>query len=51
MIRRHAMFIGLLTVVVAIAPPRASAQTIEEVLKSKIDLWGEAALKQPEGPT
>ena len=47
MILRHAI---LLTLVV-ITSTLASAQTVEEALKSKLDLWGEAALKQPDGPT
>src|SRR5688500_7732648 len=54
MIRRPAISVALLAVVVATAAllsPRAGAQTIDEVLKSKTDLWGEAALKQPGGPT
>jgi hypothetical protein len=48
MIRPAAMFAVVLALLV---PQLASAQTVDEVLKSKIDLWGEAALKQPDGPT
>jgi hypothetical protein len=47
MIRPFAM----LAILLAALAPQASAQTVDEVLKSKIDLWGEAALKQPDGPT
>ena len=59
MIRRHAMTISVLAIVAPLgflvlvlgAATAARGQTIDEVLKSKVDLWGEAALKQPDGPT
>src|SRR5918993_256255 len=56
MTRRHAMPLGILALVflahaAPTAPSSARGQTIDEVLKSKTDLWGEAALKQPGGPT
>src|SRR5690348_17038172 len=50
MIRTHAM-LAVILAAVALAPISARAQTLDEVIKSKVDLWGEAALKQPEGPT
>src|SRR5688572_23404359 len=48
MIRRHAIVLVLLAIV---APPAAYGQTVDQVLESKVDLWGEVALKQPNGPT
>ena len=47
MIRPFAIFLAVLVLLA----PRAFAQTVDDVIKSKIDLWGEAALKQPDGPT
>src|SRR4051812_46246153 len=42
----------LLCVLLAVMIPAiAIAQTTREVIDSKIDLWGEAALKQPGGPS
>jgi hypothetical protein len=54
MMRLYAMLIVFLATVaplVAVPPGTAAGQTIDQVLKSKVDLWGEAALKQPGGPT
>src|SRR5215211_1075406 len=52
MLRRHAT-LAVLVVTAALLTPasRGRGQTLDEVLKSKTDLWGEAALKQPGGPT
>jgi len=33
------------------ASPLAHAQSLDEIIASKTDLWAEAALKQPNGPT
>src|SRR3954447_22677835 len=44
---RHAIPLLLLAALLS----SARAQTLDEVVKSEIDLWGEAALKQPGGPT
>src|SRR3982750_1677261 len=46
--RRHA---NLLLLAVLFLPVSSRAQTREEVLNSNTDLWGEAALHQPGGPT
>src|SRR5688500_19673559 len=60
MIRRQAMPIAsclaivaplLLPLLLAATAATARGQTLDEVLKSKVDLWGEAALKQADGPT
>ena len=51
MTRRLAILIALLATVIGALPPFARAQSVDEVLKSKTDLWAEAALKQPGGPT
>ena len=58
MIRRHATSFASLAIVAPLlfiaavaAATVADAQTVDEVLTSKVDLWGEAALKQPDGPT
>src|SRR5690348_15237612 len=40
-----------IVVLVVVLPSNVRAQTTREVIDSKIDLWAEAALKQPEGPT
>src|SRR3954468_24057175 len=45
--RRHAIPLLLLAALLS----SARAQTLDEVVKSEIDLWGEAALKQLGGPT
>src|SRR5688500_6611993 len=51
--RSCAMLIGVVAIVapLVLAPDTAAGQTVDEVLKSKVDLWDEAALKQPGGPT
>ena len=57
MIRRHAMPINVIASVapavfaLVIVAAVARGQTIDAVLKSKVDLWGETALKEPDGPT
>src|SRR6476661_4595539 len=48
------MKFALATVVIALGGCTALASnlpTTQEVIASKTDLWGEAALSQPEGPT
>jgi hypothetical protein len=48
--RRHAT-LAVLLCCAALMTTASRGQTLDEVLKSKLDLWGEAALKQPGGPT
>src|SRR5947207_10133674 len=45
---RYAIFVAL---IIGSFVAAARSQTLDEVIKSNTDLWGEAALQQPGGPS
>src|SRR3954463_10896995 len=51
MLRPHATLAAACLFAFLALAPAARGQSSEEILTAKTDLWGEAALKQPGGPT
>ena len=51
MSRRHATLAAVWLLLLTAVAPAARGQSAEEILTAKTDILGEAALKQPGGPT